>query len=146
MKRLVLMIVSALICGIVFTSCSKVAATDDNPKVSMPIEEGTYSGIFTVKYSANAPKSWKSGSGTVTLELKDGQFICKGENTGGEGIYTVNDNKITFVDMVLWHFIAGSDHNVMLDGEYDYTFDGKRLKISANKNKVGHYVYDLKKQ
>ena len=148
------MIVPALICGAVFTGCGAKASTNDDliddrmdEKVSIPIEEGTFSGTFTVKYFVDMPKSWGSGSGKTTLELKDGKFTCTGNPgfipAGGSGTYSINDDKIVFVDKNFW--TANFDWNLILNGEYDFKFDGKRLKISANKNNVGHYEYYLKK-
>lgn len=36
--------------------------------------------------------------------------------------------------------------NFILEGQYDYQFDGKSLKIYADKNDVGHYEYRFVKQ
>ena len=40
---------------------------------------------------------------------------------------------------------ADFDHNLVLHGEYKYSFDGKKLTISAAKNNVGQYEYKLDK-
>ena len=104
--------------------------------------EGKYSGIFTVQYSNF------SASGKTSLELKDGKFICIGSSNripaGGSGNYSVNNNKIIFEDRNFW--TANFDWNLILNEEYEYTFDVKRLKFSAYKNDVGYYEYDLEKE
>ncbi|MBS1578047.1 MAG: hypothetical protein JST29_00230 [Bacteroidetes bacterium] len=104
--------------------------------------EGTYEVTFTVTYNLGTQ------TGQTTLELKNGKFSCSGNSNripaGGSGIYTFDNGKITFSDENFW--TADFDWNLILNGQYDYTFDGKKLKISADKNGVGHYKYDLKKQ
>jgi hypothetical protein len=120
-------------------SCSE---NEEIPKVLS--KEGIYVGVFTVKYFADMP--WDDIIWTGTLELKDGQFIGK-EGVMGQGVYEIeDDNKIKFFDTILWHFAEDADYNVVLDGNYSCTFDGSRLKVSANKNDVGYYEYDLQKQ
>jgi hypothetical protein len=121
--------------SLLFFSCDK---NDTN----VTVEEGVYSGTFSVKYSGG------SNSGITTLELKNGKFTCTaGTNrfpAGGSGNYTVKNDKIIFEDVNFW--TADFDWNLILNGEYDYTINGKKLKFSADKNDVGNYVYDLEKQ
>ena len=38
------------------------------------------------------------------------------------------------------------DWNLILNGKYEFTYDGKELVISANKNDVGFYKYELTKE
>ena len=146
MKRLFLMIISALICGVVFTSCDKVVATDDNLKI---IEEGIYSGTLTVEYFGDMPPKswWGGGSGKVTLELVDGGFTCSYSIAipcGGSGNYSINDNKIIFNEEHVW--TANFDGGLILDGEYNFSFDGKKLKFSKIYDGYAHYKYELKRQ
>ncbi|MDR1372403.1 MAG: hypothetical protein LBJ17_04660 [Dysgonamonadaceae bacterium] len=108
--------------SLLFFSCDK---NDTN----LTIEEGVYSGTFSVKYSEG------SISEITTLELKNGKFTC---TTGGSGNYTVTNSKIIFEDVYY-----RVDWNLILNGEYNYTFNGKKLKFSNN---VGNYKYDLEKQ
>lgn len=119
--------------AILLSSCDK----DD-----LNIKEGTYKGTFTVTYSS------ETQSGQTTLELKNGKFSCSGNSNripaGGSGTFSSGNNKITFNDENVW--TADFDWNLILSGNYDYTFDGKKLKISADKNGVGNYKYDLEKQ
>lgn len=111
-------------------------------KDDLDIIDGTYKGTFTVIYSSGIQ------TGQTTLDLKDGKFSCSGNSdripAGGSGTFSSGNNKITFNDENAW--TADFDWNLILRGEYDYTFDGKKLKISADKNDVGHYEYDLEKQ
>ncbi|HEY4616992.1 MAG TPA: hypothetical protein VIH09_02215 [Flavobacterium sp.] len=119
--------------AILLSSCDK----DD-----LNIKEGTYKGTFTVTYSSGTQ------TGQTTLELKNGKFSCSGTSNripaGGSGTFSSDNNKITFNDENVW--TADFDWNLILSGNYDYTFDGKKLKISADKNGVGNYKYDLEKQ
>ncbi len=104
--------------------------------------EGIYKGTFTVTYNSGTQ------TGQTTLELMNGKFSCSGNSNripaGGSGTYTFDNGKITFSDENFW--TADFDWNLILNGQYDYTFDGKKLKISADKIGVGHYKFDLKKQ
>ena len=154
MQRLFLMIIPALICGLVFTCCGSKVATNDNTKTekmskkaSIPIMEGKYSGTFTVKYFVEMPSTWGTGSGKTTIELKNGKFTCTGNPNrvpaGGSGSYSISDGKIKFEDENFWS--ADFDWGLILSGKYDYTFDGKKLKISA-KYENAHYEYDLERQ
>ena len=130
---------------LLFFSCDK---REETIKPIEEIEEGVYSGVFTVTYFVGIPESWDRESGTATLELKDGRYTCTGNPNrvpaGGSGSYTISNGKITFNAEGGW--TADFDWNLILMGEYDYTFDGKRFVISADKNEVGNYKYDLTKQ
>jgi hypothetical protein len=111
-------------------------------KDDLNIKEGTYKGTFTVTYSSGTQ------TGQTTLELKNGKFSCSGNSNripaGGSGTYSLDNGKITFNDENFW--TADFDWNLILRGQYDYSFNGKKLKISADKNGVGNYEYDLEKQ
>ena len=63
---------------------------------------------------------------------------------GGSGTYEMKGSKITFSDTNIW--LANFDWNLILSGEYDYLINGNELTISANKNSVGFYKYELKKE
>ncbi len=106
------------------------------------IKEGVYKGTFTVTYSSGKQ------TGQTTLELKNGKYTCNGNSNGipagGSGTYSFNKNKITFIDENFW--TADFDWNLVLSDQYSYKFDGKRLKIYADKNNVGNYYYDLEMQ
>jgi hypothetical protein len=112
-------------------------------KDDLDVKEGTYKGTFTVTYRSGTPQT-----GQTTLELKDGKYSCSGNSNripaGGSGTYSFDNGKITFSDENFW--TAEFDWNLILNGQYDYTFNGKKLKISADKNSVGHYEYDLEKE
>lgn len=127
-----------LIASIFFTATFLSACKKDN----LSIQEGTYKGIFTVTY--NSVKE----SGKTTLELKNGRFSCSGNPNripaGGSGTFSYDENTITFNDENAW--TADFDWNLILNGKYYYTFDGKKLIFSSDKNNMGNYKYDLKKQ
>lgn len=111
-------------------------------KDELDLKDGTYKGTFTVTYSSGTQ------TGQTTLVLKNGKFSCSGNSNripaGGSGTFSSDNKKITFNDENFW--TADFDWNLILSGKYDYTFDGKTLKISADRNGVGNYKYDLEKQ
>ncbi len=105
------------------------------------IDEGDYTGTFTVKYDS------ETKTGSTKLELKDGKYHCTSDSgkipAGGSGTYSIDKGIITFIDKNFW--TADFDWNLILNGEYKYSFNGKKLKIWAKKNNVGHYEYNLEK-
>lgn len=108
-------------------------------------EETVYSGTFTVTYT-NEDGTQRTRSGPVKLELRqDGKYFCSGNSdcipAGGSGTYSLKGGEIIFNDENFW--TADFDWNLILNGEYTFTMEGKRLHLSANKNNVGHYAYDL---
>ena len=129
------LIFTALSLPLLFMSCSK-----DNSDT--PISEGKYKGTFTVTYSSGKQ------SGQTTLVLENGRYSCTGNPdripAGGSGTYSFEEGKITFTDENPW--TTDFDGNLILEGQYDYQYNGKNLKISADKNGVGHYEYNLVKQ
>ena len=129
--------IGALGLFLVFFGCSK----------NEPIEEGVYSGIFTVKYNVEMSKSWGSGNGITTLELKNWRYMCTGNPdripAGGQGSYSISKSRIVFNEEHLW--LANFDWGLILHGEYNYKFDGNRLKITK-KTENALYEYDLIKQ
>ena len=106
----------------------------------MEMIAGVYSGIFTVTYNVGTSESW-SESVSTTLELKNGRYTCSYK---GSGDFLIKGDKVIFKDINYW--TANFDWNLILDGEYDFTFDGKKLIISAVKNGVGYYEYELEKE
>lgn len=108
---------------------------------------GTYSGIFTVKYSDDT-----THSNSVTVNFSGmNKYISSGNgNTndffpaGGSGTYKIEDSKIIFSDTNAW--LANFDWNLILNGEYNFSMNQNQLIISANKNNVGFYKYELKKE
>lgn len=111
-------------------------------KDELNIMDGTYTGTFTVRYSSGTQ------TGPTTLNLQDGKFSCQGNPNripaGGSGTFFADSKTITFQDENVW--TADFDWNLILSGQYNYTFNGKKLKIFADKNQVGYYEYDLEKQ
>jgi hypothetical protein len=96
-------------------------------------------GNFAVKYSS------LTKTGPVTLELKEGKYTCSRNidrfPAGGSGTYTSKNGIVTFNDQNAW--TADFDGNLILSGQYKYSFNGTKLTISVNKNNVGHYEYSL---
>ncbi|MCL2291147.1 MAG: hypothetical protein FWC34_10700 [Bacteroidetes bacterium] len=110
-------------------------------KDKLEIKDGTYKGVFTVTYGS------EKSIGETKVTLNNGKYKCSGNfnrvPAGGSGKYSIENGKIKFQDENFW--TTDFDWNLILNGEYDYTFDGKKLKISATKNDVGRYEYDLEK-
>jgi hypothetical protein len=108
----------------------------------MEIKDGTYKGTFTVTYSTGTQ------NGQTTLEMRNGKFSCSGNTNripaGGSGTFSSDNKKITFNDENAR--TADFDWNLILSGKYDYTFDGKNFILSADKNGVENYKYELEKQ
>ena len=111
-------------------------------KEKLAIQDGIYRGIFTVSYSNGVQ------TGPVTVELKSGTYTCSSNSNripaGGSGTFRIINNKMSFTDDKMW--TADFDWNLILNGEYESTFDGKKLLLTANRNNVGTYTYELEKQ
>ena len=129
------LIFTVLSLSLLFMSCNK-----DNSGTT--ISEGKYKGTFTVTYNSGKQ------SGRTTLVLENGKYSCTGNSNripaGGSGTYSFDNGKITFTDENMW--TCDFDWNLILEGQYDYQCNGRNLKISADKNDVGHYEYNLVKQ
>ena len=128
------LIFTVLSFSLLFMSCNK-----DNSDTT--ISEGKYKGTFTVTYNSGKQ------SGRTTLVLENGRFSCSGNPdripAGGSGTYSIDNGKITFVDENMW--TADFDWGLILQGQYDYQFDGRNLKIFVG-NDVPRYEYLLVKQ
>lgn len=109
--------------------------------------EGTFTGTFTVDYSGGT-----QFSGDVTVIFSDkNKYQCSGNGNnndfypaGGNGTYEMDESKILFSDGNIW--LAHFDWNLILNGAYDYEMNGNQLIVSAYKNNVGFYKYELVKQ
>ena len=114
--------------------------------IQKPLIEGIYSGTFTVKYSENGWAPGQTLTSEAVVEFNGGKFASshKSLRGGGSGNYTKNDTSIIFIDTNYW--TADFDWGLILSGEYSFNFDGTRLIISANKNEIGLYEYNLIKQ
>ncbi len=128
-------IISYILLTCLIISCKK----DNNTGFS-----GTFIGTFTVKYANN---STFTGNTTVVF-FENGQFTCTGNANfipaGASGKFIKTDSKISFKDENFW--TANFDGNLILNGDYDFYFDGKNLKLTATKNNAGLYEYNLSKQ
>lgn len=121
----------------VLTSC------EDANKRSTPELDGLYTGIFTVEY-----KDGQLRSNEVTVAF-DGNTYSSSTGAdripaGGSGTFSVKENTITFSDENIW--TADFDWNLILNGTYTYSSNGKELVLSADKNEVGSYRYELHKE
>ncbi|MDR2145408.1 MAG: hypothetical protein LBE91_02975 [Tannerella sp.] len=129
-----------------FLSCER------NEEISKSIEEGTFIGTFTVEYFVEMREGWSS-SGTTTLELKNGKYTYTSDIPPKlcVGNYSISDDKIVFEydrpsspdDYQVSPYF---DIGLILDGVYDYAFDGKRMSFSIIKYNSGYYAYNFEKQ
>ncbi len=113
-----------------------------NKKNRAKIEDGIYTGTFKVLYPTG------THIGKTTLELRNSNYTCDGNSNripaGGSGTYEIEADSITFHDENIW--TADFDWNLILKGTYNYSFNGKNLKIYIKKNNGGNYEYDLVKK
>jgi hypothetical protein len=142
MKRLVFMIILALIYGTIFTNCGKEIDANEI--------EGTYVGSYTWTYNNGSPSS-----STPTIELREGKYTYQGLSRGsyfdnGYGNFTINGNKIifelTYYDIPMENI--GVNQNWLLQGEYKYEFDENKLTFSktvSNSDGKFKYVFELKR-
>ena len=148
MKKVVLIIVPALIYGIWFTSCGS-----DTLKNELE-NEGTFSGTFSVNYLSSDPNA----NGKITIKLRDGKYTCIGiphDQADISGNYTIINDKIIF-EINVWKTdyidkngkIIAYDFDTFIvpQGECSYLFDKNRLKLSKVYDWYGHYEWNLEKK
>lgn len=89
------------------------------------IQDGAFSGTFTIKNSINT----YTESIPVSLTLNQGEFtISLNTNSkpgGGNGTFSVKNGIATFVDENTW--TGEFDRNRILNGEYDMEIKGRDL-------------------
>ena len=162
MKRLVLMIITAMICGLILTNCdsdkTELTNGSDSDKTELTSGMGMeeiYFGTYTVTYFS----SWApNGSGTITIKLNNGKYTCRGiphNQADISGNYSIDNDKITF-EINVWETnyvdkngnIMKSDFDTFIipQGECDYSFEGNKLKISKVYDDFAHYEWNLEKR
>ncbi len=129
-------VLSTLIGFILLSGCS------EGEEVSEFIElNGTYEGTFTVEYSNGGLIQ----SNPVTVTFSDSTYVSTvGDNrfpAGGSGNYELGINSVIFSDANIW--TADFDWNLILNGEYSLRVSENTITLSANKNDVGVYTYEL---
>ncbi len=132
-----------LILVLIFTVLIYSCAEDDSGVLDL---NGNYTGVFTVEYSDGTKHS-----NTVTVNFSENNYSSSGNGNandfypaGGSGSYEIKNSKILFSDINIW--LAHFDWNLILNGEYDYTINKNKLIISATKNNIGFYEYELEKK
>ena len=127
---------------------------DKSEEISKSLEDGVLSGtyIWTRKVFTDEQTmswSWKTIESKFTLELKNDTYTCGGDSEGlpassfGRGTFSIEKDKIMFYDDVAR--IALYSWDWILGGEYSFTFDGKKLKLSKS-NDYSQHEYILEKQ
>jgi len=141
MKTNYLLKMTILLIALVLNACNS-----NNDDLSNNLN-GNYKGIFTVEYSDG---TIFTNDVTVSFSGEKNYYSTGDGNhndlypSGGNGTYVKGISKIVFSDTNIW--IANFDWNLILTGEYDYSMNGNELIISANKNNVGFYKYELTKE
>jgi len=106
------------------------------------LTSGTYKGTFKVNYTSGTQQ------GSVTLTIAGDQYECSEDTDhvpgGGAGTFSQEKKLIVFTDQEV--HTADFDWNLVLNGTYGYTFDGKHLKLVNDKVTGAYYEYDLEKQ
>ncbi len=131
---------------VLFSLIGILSSCDKNDDIGSNLV-GNYLGIFTVEYSDGT-----AYSNSVTVSFSVTNIYSSSGNgnnndfypAGGSGTYEMKESKITFSDTNIW--LAHFDTNLVLGGEYNYLINGNELTISANKNDIGFYTYELKKE
>ena len=141
MKTKILKKLTILLFALVINGCNN---NDDDLSQNL---NGNYNGIFTVEYTDG---TIFTNNVTVTFSGKN-NYISSGDGnnndfypSGGNGTYEKGTSKFIFYDVNIW--LAHFDWNLILNGEYDYTINENELILSANKNNVGFYKYELTKE
>ena len=139
MKNGIYKIMLIAILSLTFSSCNN--DDDNNQNQSL---NGNYNGTFTVEYL-----NGDTFSNPVTVNFNDGNnYQSSGNNdyfpAGGSGTYEKSNSTIEFYDINYW--TANFDWNLILGGEYDYSINGNKLIISANRTDFGIYKYELTKE
>ncbi len=123
-------------------SCNKEVVKIEEPqKEYQKIVDGTYTGSFTVKYGVEATTA------PVTLEFNNGRYACSGKYeeipAGGSGTFTSKNDTVSFSAIGAWGAVF--DGNLILNGKYKYSVDGKKLIISADRLNTCRYEYNVEK-
>ncbi|MEO8773844.1 MAG: hypothetical protein ABI371_05895 [Gelidibacter sp.] len=105
---------------------------------------GEYVGTFTVEYLRG-----EIFTNPVTVIFSDKNNYKSSGNSdyipaGGSGTYDQRNSIISFSDINLW--TSNFDPNLILGGEYEYSFKGNVLAISDIRSDIGTYTYMLTKK
>ncbi len=130
----------------VLTVTIVIAGCNNEP--SLPLEEGAYTGTYTVTYNARTPDAY-ARSGPTTLTLSEGEYTIT-ENTyitppQSGGTYVTDNYSISFRDRII--HTADFDWTLIPDSTYRYTYDGATLSLKQYDEKHNRiYSYSLTKQ
>lgn len=117
-------------------ACNKVELNPDRL-------QGSYAGTF--QYTKEDAKLVRTGD--VELRLTEKGFLCSGNPNkipaGGEGNFHLDEGKIVFDDIRVW--TANFDWNLILDGHFDYEYDGQTLHF-WRETSGNRYEYRLQRQ
>jgi len=123
-----------LLAILVLLSCSDVWLFN-------PIDDGTYAGTFTITLENGLTKT-----GNVTFTFKGRTYSCVPDKQylppGGAGEFLTFGRTIRIKDTAL--HTAEFDWTLILNGDFEFTFDGSRLVLQQNDTKHHRFrVIDL---
>ncbi|OGU75359.1 MAG: hypothetical protein A2V93_09845 [Ignavibacteria bacterium RBG_16_34_14] len=136
MKRLInFLLIVILICF--FYSCAE-------EEIYSTFEDGVYEGTFTMVESNNTIHT-----GKVTFSFIHNKYICIPESQflppSGGGNFQISKNILTLEDKVA--HTANFDWSLILNGKFNFTYDGKKLILKQNDRINNRYrTIDLIKQ
>jgi hypothetical protein len=137
-----------------FSFCTNKEDTNENEINSTYVNgiDGAYVGTYTQTNLTND----MSVKTIPTIELKNGKYtfegiFCDTPNDNGFGNFTIKGNKIIFeltgyylpVDLLV---VEGYYNHWLLEGEYEYRFDGNKLTFSKTATVYGdkyNYEFEL---
>ena len=139
MKNFLLLSLLTIFCF----SCSDDEPEEDQTLPTNELElKGSYSGIFTVNYY-----NGNTISNEVTINFfEDAYSSTTGPDripAGGQGIYTISDDEITFQDSL--YYTADFDWNLILAGAYEISHTETEIIIQKDREDIGLYEYRLQK-
>lgn len=134
LKNIIMKNVFVILClSTLLLSCDK----KENNLPLDPQREMSFSGTFQTMNSDNI-------SGTVTLNISNGYYVCQTNLPfgSGAGIFEINDKTLNFIDTLFFQVPSIYGPSYVLSGSHDYRFDGEKLEIWKKKN-VGEIIYKL---
>ena len=146
MKRITLIIIPALICGMVFTGCKKEIYYNLN---------GTFSGTVTTTCKGICESWFEIGTTSTTINFNNGRFTCSGSPTKiltkGSGTYSVDNDRFMIIFEQDSEYFLGTDDDfdgLRLVGEFYYKINAKKntLKLTQVWDDVYSWEFNLEKQ
>ena len=144
MRKILYLVPMALMA---LSSCLGTSTTPAPSSVNTPT--GTFTGQFRRVHKNPATNKVDTLKANLTLTLSTATgYAVTGDTTslhaGSNGIWTINDTYITFVDNTLQR--TGTPVKIHLNGSYPYGYDGSKLQFLTTFADTLAYQYDLVKK